>query len=207
MKPGSHGEIQCLFPDRNSSSPLHSTSSLDSSIYLSSSHSEDSSPPEGNLHSFIGNSLHVERERIPVSGRCSSLDLIIVCVRDAWVIQLTLRLWDCSEEVCLLDSSLWSVVASKQGICLRHGATSRLLPQPIAEGQWVTVSVSAKGPCLSLFRTTQSAVSMDWSPTTVESITVNATRSVMDILAFEIRQDEVLSFQLLIPYHISLPAT
>ena len=68
VQPDSQGIIHSLSVD-NVSSPLHSSSSLDSSIYLSSSHSDDSVPYESSLCKLPGNALHVEREQILVSGR------------------------------------------------------------------------------------------------------------------------------------------
>ena len=142
-----------------------------------------------------------------VPGKECSIDLILVCIRDNWVIQLTFRLWECVEPVCLLSSSMWSVTASKQGLSLCYGDVSLLLQQPVAEGQWATISVSAKDHHLGLLRTYQFPVTTDWNPVTTESITVNATKTVMDILSFEIHQNEKLSLQLLIPYFPSISPT
>lgn len=206
VQPDSQGEIQCLLPSHVSSSPVHSNSSLDSSIYLSSSHSEDSLPSDGVFHTFSGNALHIERERIPVPGKCYVLPLNLVCIRDNWAIQWTLRLWDCSDKVCLLSSPLWEVIASKEGICLHCDEASLLLPQPVEEGQWATVVVSARNRRLSLSRDNQPAVSMEWSPTEIESVTMNTTKTVMDVLAFEICQDEEIALQLLVPYYTSISA-
>lgn len=207
VKPDSQGEIQSLSPSHPSSSPLHSTSSLDSSIYLSSSHSGDSLSSERNLLPFLGNSLHIDRESLTVPGKGCPIDLILVCIRDNWVIQLTFRLWECTESACLLSSSAWSVTASKQGLSLCYNNTSLLLAQPVAEGQWATISVSCQGSPFGSLSDNQSPATTDWNLVTTESITVNATRTVMDILSFEIHQNEKLSLQLLIPYFSSISPT
>lgn len=60
---------------------------------------------------------------------------------------------------------------------------------------------------MGLCRINQSPATTNWNPVTTESITVNATRTVMDILSFEIHQNEKLSLQLLIPYFPSISPT
>ena len=47
---------------------------------------------------------------------------------------------------------------------------------------------------------------MEWSPTEIESVTMNTTKTVMDVLAFEICQDEEIALQLLVPYYTSISA-